>query len=263
MPTAKLSSSMAHSSKACPRTSTNQASAASASSPKKQVFQIISAIRPSSSNKWEIVGENMSSLGTCPKRSWGTLTRHTGRRRRLGRTEDRRDGLKGVLKLPKPTGRSKMHPLHCLALAVNKDINKANTTYLLGDSINHNPYGNLHAEFKRAKRNMTHLKLDFKRTPNFNVLLRDEDVQVDGNKGDLSGNVEDDGSVADPGLSAKEGAIADKDSCEDAREDTGVDAREDTGVDAGEGAREDAREDTVGDAGDDTNCLDRTTFLIT
>ncbi|CCO34866.1 hypothetical protein BN14_08975 [Rhizoctonia solani AG-1 IB] len=195
MPTAKSSSSTARGGKARPRTSTNQASAASASSPKKRggrkaVFQIISA---------------------GPRIEPARFAKVVGRR---------------VLKLPKPTGRSKMHPLHRLALAVDKDINKANATYLLNDSINHDPYGDLHAEFERAKRDMTRLKLDFKRAPNFDVPLRDEDAQVDGNEGDLSGDVEDAGSAADPGLSAEEGAIVDEDSGEDAGEDTGVDAGE-------------------------------------
>ncbi|KAF8736256.1 hypothetical protein RHS02_06347, partial [Rhizoctonia solani] len=108
------------------------------------VFRIISVVRPAGSDQWEIVGENMT-----------------------------------VLKLPKPTGRSKMHPLHRLALAVNKSISKSHAIGLLDDSSAQDEYEETEIEFKRAETQMKRLRLDFKRAPNFKVPLLNEDAEVE------------------------------------------------------------------------------------
>ncbi|KAF8761069.1 hypothetical protein RHS01_01229 [Rhizoctonia solani] len=85
------------------------------------VFRIISVVRPAGSNQWEIVGKNMMvqsstvQSGEVCKNCWVK-----------------------VLKLPKPTGQSKMHPLHCLALAVNKSISKSHAIGLLDNSTRSN-----------------------------------------------------------------------------------------------------------------------------
>ncbi|CAE6535470.1 unnamed protein product [Rhizoctonia solani] len=125
------------------------------------LFRIIAAIRPSGNNDWKQVGVQHS----------------------LGPTNRSGDACKGhwtpVLKLPKPTGRSKPHPLHHLALAIDADINKANATFVMNDQGNHDSYGELEAEFKLAEDEMKRLKLDFNRPPNFNMPTPDEDAVVD------------------------------------------------------------------------------------
>ncbi|QRW17233.1 hypothetical protein RhiXN_05235 [Rhizoctonia solani] len=112
------------------------------------VFRIISVVRPASSDQWEIVCKN------C----WVK-----------------------VLKLPKPTGQSKMHPLHCLALAVNKSISKSHAIGLLDDSSAQDEYKETEIKFKRAETQMKRLRLDFKHAPNFEVPLLNEDAKVKDN----------------------------------------------------------------------------------
>ncbi|QRW24362.1 hypothetical protein RhiXN_11274 [Rhizoctonia solani] len=135
------------------------------------VFRIISVVRPVGSNQWEIVGENMTAQsftarsGKVCKNCWVK-----------------------VLKLPKPTGQSKMHPLHCLALAVEEGISKLHAMGLLDDLSAPDKYEETEIEFNLAETKMRRLRLDFKRAPNFEVPLLDEDAEVKDDAGNCGNN---------------------------------------------------------------------------
>ncbi|GAB1518606.1 hypothetical protein RhiTH_001669 [Rhizoctonia solani] len=85
-----------------------------------------------------------------------------------------------LLKLPVPTGRKKMHPLHRLALAVDRDVSKAIGILTINDSPAQDPFdSDLDMEFKRAKSNMQRYGFDFNMSANFKTPLPDEDAFVD------------------------------------------------------------------------------------
>ncbi|KAF8689783.1 hypothetical protein RHS03_09032, partial [Rhizoctonia solani] len=74
-----------------------------------------------------------------------------------------------------------MHPLHCLALAVDKSISKLHAIGLLDNLSAQDEYKETEIEFKRAETQMKRLRLDFKRAPNFEVPLLNEDAEVEDN----------------------------------------------------------------------------------
>ncbi|KAF8675059.1 hypothetical protein RHS04_06872 [Rhizoctonia solani] len=84
-----------------------------------------------------------------------------------------------VLKLKKPTSGAKMHPLHCLALAINAEICKLTGTYVMNNKANNNPYGDLAIKFQCAKDNMHQYKMDPNCPPKFDVPMPDKDAQGD------------------------------------------------------------------------------------
>ncbi|EUC62818.1 hypothetical protein RSOL_456650, partial [Rhizoctonia solani AG-3 Rhs1AP] len=126
-----------------------------------RLFRIISEIRPSGNNHWQQVMEEHN----------------------LGPTERSLDACKThwfpVLKLKKPTGGTRTHPLHRLALSIDDDINKSNGTHVMNDEDDHDPYLEIKLEFKRAEDEMRRYKMDFNRPPNFNIPMPDEDAVVD------------------------------------------------------------------------------------
>ncbi|KAF8751154.1 hypothetical protein RHS01_08789 [Rhizoctonia solani] len=74
-----------------------------------------------------------------------------------------------------------MHPLHCLALAVNESISKLHAIGLLDNLSAQDEYKETEIKFKRAETQMKRLRLDFKRAPNFEVPLLNEDAKVKDN----------------------------------------------------------------------------------
>ncbi|KAF8693982.1 hypothetical protein RHS03_08259, partial [Rhizoctonia solani] len=85
-----------------------------------------------------------------------------------------------LLKLPVPTGRKKMHPLHQLALAVDCDVSKAIGILTINNSPTQDPFdSNLDMEFEHAKSNMQQYGFDFNMLANFKTPLPDEDAFVD------------------------------------------------------------------------------------
>ncbi|KAF8697718.1 hypothetical protein RHS03_07720, partial [Rhizoctonia solani] len=142
------------------------------------VFRIISVVRPVGSDQWEIVGKNMTAQsftarsGKVCKNCW--VKAHAV--------------VHKVLKLPKPTGQSKMHPLHCLALAVKEGISKSHAMGLLDDSSAPDKYKETEIKFNLAETEMRRLRLDFKRAPNFEVPLLDEDAKVKDDAGNCGNN---------------------------------------------------------------------------
>ncbi|KAF8672042.1 hypothetical protein RHS04_07905 [Rhizoctonia solani] len=122
----------------------------------------ILVIRPTGNNQWELVSTEHSAEGTT-KRSLELCKMR----------------WYPVLKLKKPTGGAKMHPLHCLALAINAEICKLTGTYMMNNEANNNPYGDLAIEFQRAKDNMHWYKMDPNCPPKFDVPMPDKDAQGD------------------------------------------------------------------------------------
>ncbi|CUA69805.1 hypothetical protein RSOLAG22IIIB_08732 [Rhizoctonia solani] len=145
------------------------------------LFCIIAVICLSSQNDWKLVsvqhnkGSTNWSADAC-KSQWSP-----------------------VLKLPKPTGRSKSHPLHTLALSIDVHINKKNATHVMNDQGEPDLHGELEDKFEFAETEMKCLKLDFNRPPNFNMPIPNEDavvdeeesgMEVDGGNGDEEDRVE-------------------------------------------------------------------------
>ncbi|QRW22043.1 hypothetical protein RhiXN_09630 [Rhizoctonia solani] len=135
------------------------------------VFCIISMVRPVGSNQWEIVGKNMMAQSFT---AWSSKVC--------------KNHWVKVLKLPKPTRQSKMHPLHCLALAVKEGISKLHAMGLLDDLSAPDKYKETEIEFNLAETKMRRLRLDFKCAPNFKVPLLDEDAKVKDNAGNCRNN---------------------------------------------------------------------------
>ncbi|CCO37482.1 hypothetical protein BN14_11638 [Rhizoctonia solani AG-1 IB] len=127
-----------------------------------RLYRTISVIRPTGNNQWELVSAQHSAEGTT-KQSLELCKMHWF----------------SVLKLKKPTGGAKMHPLHCLALAIDAEICKSTGTYVLNDKDDHDPYGELDVKFQHAKDEMERYKMDPNRPPRFDVPMPDEDAQVD------------------------------------------------------------------------------------
>ncbi|KAF8749702.1 hypothetical protein RHS01_09939 [Rhizoctonia solani] len=119
----------------------------------------ILVIHPTGNNQWELVSMEHSAEGTT-KRSLELCKMR----------------WYPVLKLKKPTSGAKMHPLHCLVLAIDAEICKSTGMYVMNNKAN-NPYGDLAIKFQHAKDNMHQYKMDPNRPPKFDVPMPDKDAQ--------------------------------------------------------------------------------------
>ncbi|KAF8729997.1 hypothetical protein RHS02_07733, partial [Rhizoctonia solani] len=119
--------------------------------------------RPEGSKRWELVRTQHNELNQS-NQSTNTIKKHYNM----------------LLKLPVPTGCKKMHPLHQLALAVDRDVSKAIGILTINNSPAQDPFdSNLDTEFERAKSNMQRYGFDFNMLADFKTPLPDEDAFVD------------------------------------------------------------------------------------
>ncbi|KAF8698396.1 hypothetical protein RHS03_07559, partial [Rhizoctonia solani] len=119
--------------------------------------------QPEGSKRWELVCTQHNKLNQS-NQSTNTVKKHYNM----------------LLKLPVPTGRKKMHPLHQLALAVDCNVSKAIGILTINNSPAQDPFNsNLDMEFERAKSNMQQYGFDFNMLANFKTPLLDEDAFVD------------------------------------------------------------------------------------
>ncbi|KAB5589203.1 hypothetical protein CTheo_7361 [Ceratobasidium theobromae] len=130
------------------------------------LFRVIATVCPQGSADWKTVG----------------LVHSEGPTKQSGETC--KSCWNPILKMPKPTGKAKVHPLHRLALSIDDHMNKARATQTLNDAavdLDEELFSSIDVEFDRAKRELTHLGLDLDAPPNFNHVLEDT---VDG-EGDM------------------------------------------------------------------------------
>ncbi|EUC53947.1 hypothetical protein RSOL_021450, partial [Rhizoctonia solani AG-3 Rhs1AP] len=163
------------------------------------LFRIIAVICPLSQNDWKVVSAQHNE----------------------GSTNQSAEACKGhwtpVLKLPKPTGRSKSHLLYGLALSIDAHINKKNATYMMNDQGEPDLHSELEDEFQFAETEMKRLKLDFNHPPNFSMPMPDEDAVADDEE---NGMEVDGGSEVDEGGAKGEDAEEDREDREQVEENT-------------------------------------------
>ncbi|KAG8762620.1 hypothetical protein FRC11_008454 [Ceratobasidium sp. 423] len=126
------------------------------------LLSIIALLKPQGGDDWEAVSEEHNAQASV---NWNG---DTCKKCNLG-----------LLKLPPPTGRKKMHPLHRLALVIDRDVSKGISIHIMNDAQSHNPLGELDDEFTHAKWEMKEYGMDFDSPPDFKTPLPDEDAVVD------------------------------------------------------------------------------------
>ncbi|KAG8686022.1 hypothetical protein FRC11_009656 [Ceratobasidium sp. 423] len=141
------------------------------------LLSVIALLEPQGGDDWEAVSEEHNAQASVNRNG------DTCKKRNLG-----------LLKLPPPTGRKKMHPLHRLALVVDRDVSKGIGIHVMNDAQSHDPLGELDDEFTRAKREMKEYGMDFDSPPDFKTPLPDEDAVVDEDEDEAS---VDEGEAAD------------------------------------------------------------------
>ncbi|CCO37812.1 hypothetical protein BN14_11972 [Rhizoctonia solani AG-1 IB] len=131
------------------------------------MLRTILAGTPQCSDDWVIIRDRHNKLNG-KSRSVDTVKKH----------------YNTLLKLPVPTGRKKMHPLHRLALAVDREVSKVIGVHMMNDVLALDPFGGLDQEFERAESEMEQYGFDFNLPPDFSKPLPDKDAVVDEDEGE-------------------------------------------------------------------------------
>jgi hypothetical protein len=130
-----------------------------------RLFRVVAAVCPQGHTDWQVVSADHSEASATERSSaackgqWGMVCHFGHYILRLSKCSP----IVQVLKLPKPTGKTKPHPIHHLALAVNDHMSKAKATRTLNDAdptLDEELYDELGVEFAKAEKEMACLGLN-------------------------------------------------------------------------------------------------------